>query len=350
MKRILIIRTSAIGDVVFASPIAAALKRRYPTAHIAWLVEPGIDSLIRQDPNIDERILWPKAEWKELWRSGQKVELLRRVLAFRKKLREQQFDTALDLQGLLKSGVLAWLSGAPQRIGLGSREGSQWLMTKVVKRGGDPALISSEYRYLAQQLDLDTSDFLPTLYLDPHAEAHALQRLAEHGLVSGKYVVFAAFTTRPQKHWFVDAWQKLAPLVEQQTGLKPVLLGGPADKNAADDILKGAPSIINLVGQTNLAEAAAIVAHAGAVIGVDTGLTHMGIAFARPTVAIFGSTCPYTITGREGERNRAKVIWLGLACSPCRRKPTCGGAWTCLRDISAERVLLELQLLVDVTP
>jgi heptosyltransferase-1 len=340
LKRILIIRTSAIGDVVFASPIAEALKRTYPEAHVAWLVEPGIDALIRPDPCVDERILWPKAEWKELWRSGRRMALFRRVQAFRKLLRSREFDTVLDLQGLLKSGFLAWLTGAPNRIGLGSREGSQWLMTKVVPRGGDVARISSEYLHLAQQLGLDCGEFMPRLHLDPNVEARALERLAANGLQPGKYAVFAAFTTRPQKHWFVDAWQRLAPMVQQQTGLTPVLLGGAADRNEAALIADGVPSLINLVGQTNLAEAAAVIRHAGAVIGVDTGLTHMGIAFARPTVAIFGSTCPYSVTGRDN----ARVIWLGLSCSPCKRKPTCGGAWTCLRDISAERVLLELQL------
>lgn len=132
-------------------------------------------------------------------------------------------------------------------------------------------------------------------------------------------------------------------MIKRQTGLTPVLLGGSADREAARQIADGVPSIVDLVGQTSLAEAAALIRHAGAVIGVDTGLTHMGIAFARPTIAIFGSTCPYSVTGRDN----ARVIWLGLACSPCRRKPTCGGAWTCLRDISAERVLLELQLALE---
>jgi len=340
MKRILIIRTSAIGDVVFASPIAAALKRSHPHAHIAWLVEPGIDALIRPDPHIDERILWPKAEWKALWRDGQRVEFFRRVRAFRAMLREQQFDVVLDLQGLLKSGMLAWLSGAPRRIGLGSREGSRWLMTEVVPRGGNAARISSEYLHLAEYLNLDVGDFMPHLHLDANAETRALERLAANGLAPGQYAVCAAFTTRPQKHWFVDAWQKLAPMLREQTGLTPVLLGGPADRAAAAQITQGARDFVDLVGQTNLAEAAALVRHAGAVVGVDTGLTHMGIAFAKPTVAIFGSTCPYTVTGR----NNARVIWLGLSCSPCGRRPTCGGAWTCLRDIGPERVLHELQL------
>lgn len=347
MKRVLIVRTSAIGDVVFASPMAAALRRSYPDAHIAWLVEPGIDALLAHDPCVDQRILWPKSEWKALWKSGRRLEVLRRALALRRRLRAERFDTVLDLQGLLKSGLLAWLTGAPRRIGLGSREGSQWLMTEVVPRGGDAARISSEYLHLAQQLGLDCgdagssgcNDFVPRLHLDPQAEAAALAKLAAQGLAPGRYAVFAAFTTRPQKHWFDDSWQRLAQLVQRQTGLTPLLLGGPADREAAAGLAGGAPNLINLVGQTNLSEAAALIRHAGAVIGVDTGLTHMGIAFGVPTVAIFGSTCPYRVTCRDN----ARVIWLGLGCSPCRRKPTCGGAWTCLRDISAERVMLELQ-------
>lgn len=343
MKRILIIRTSAIGDVVFASPIAAALRRTHPDAHIAWLVEPAIDALIAHDPNINERILWYKSEWKTLWHTGRKMELLRRVLAFRRLLHNRRFDTVLDLQGLLKSGFLAWLTGAPRRVGLGSREGSQWLMTEVVPRGGDAARISSEYLYLAQQLGLDCAGFMPQLYLNVDAESRALVRLALHGLKPGGYAVFAAFTTRLQKHWFADAWQRLAPMVQQQTGLTPILLGGPADRDAAAQIADGVPALLNFAGETGLAEAAALIRHAGAVIGVDTGLTHIGIAFSVPTVAIFGSTCPYTVTGRTN----ARVIWLGLSCSPCKRNPTCGGAWTCLRDISPERVLLELQFAMD---
>ncbi|RJX32640.1 MAG: glycosyltransferase family 9 protein, partial [Oxalobacter sp.] len=238
-----------------------------------------------------------------------------------------------------------WMTGAQRRIGLGSREGSQWLMSEVVPRGGEAARISSEYLFLAQQLGLKTDDFMPTLHLDPAAESRALEKLAGHGLAPGNYAVFAAFTTRPQKHWFNDAWQSLAPIVQEKTRLVPVLLGGPADKDAAERIAAGAPNIVNLVGQTRLDEAAAVVRHASALIGVDTGLTHMGIAFSIPTVAIFGSTCPYTDT----QRGNAKVIWLGLPCSPCRRKPTCGGAWTCLRDITPERVMQELESVIGQT-
>lgn len=340
MKRILIVRTSAIGDVVFASPFAAALRRTYPDAHITWLIEPGINALIAHDPNVDTHILWPKDEWRKMWKAGRRFAVLRALLALRRQLHAQRFDTAIDLQGLLKSGLLTWLSGARRRIGLGSREGSQWLMTETLPRGSDDARISSEYLHLAQQLQLDCNDFMPRLHVSPAARDKAMALLVAHGLQPGSYAVFAAFTTRPQKHWTSAAWVHLAALLQQRTGLVPVLLGSPAECDAAAAISAAAPGLVNLAGQTGLAEAAAVVSLAGALIGVDTGLTHMGIAFSIPTVALFGSTCPYTVTGRAN----ARVIFLELHCSPCRRNPTCGGRFNCMTDITPERAMQELSL------
>jgi len=340
--RILIVRSSAIGDVVFASALPAAIRRSHPDAHIAWLVEPGIHELLLPDPAIDEVITWSKADWVKLWKSGRKLELLGRVRQFRRELHARRFDVAVDLQGLLKSGFLTWLSGAPRRVGLGSKEGSQWLMSEVIPRGGEKARIGSEYQYLAQQMGFDAGDFLPTLTLAPETEAAAAQKLEAHGLQAGRFAVFAPFTTRPQKHWFEDAWQALAPQLIAATGLTPVILGGPADQPAAARIAAVDPRIVNLAGQTRLPEAAAVIARSALLIGVDTGLTHMGTALARPTVAIFGSTCPYQDTGRP----TGSVIWLGMPCSPCRRRPTCGGAFTCLRDITPERVLAQAQAML----
>ncbi|HOY02592.1 MAG TPA: glycosyltransferase family 9 protein [Zoogloea sp.] len=333
--RVLIVRSSAIGDVVFASALPGAIRRSHSDAHIAWLVEPGIHELLLSDPDIDEVIPWSKAEWVRLWKSGQRLELWRRVRQLRRELHARRFDLALDLQGLLKSGFLTWLSGAPRRVGLGSKEGSQWLMSEVIPRGGEAARIGSEYQYLARRMGFDAGAFLPTLTVAPAADAAVLGTLVEHGLVPGAYAVFAPFTTRPQKHWFEDAWQALAPLLIEATGLTPVILGGPADTEAAARIAAADPRIVNLAGKTRLPEAVAVIAHSALLIGVDTGLTHMGTALARPTVAIFGSTCPYTDTGRP----TGSVIWLGMECSPCRRRPTCGGKFTCLRDITPAMVL-----------
>ena len=335
--RILVVRTSAIGDVVFASPLARALRERFPDAHLAWLVEAGLEDLLRADPALDEVITWPRRHWRQLWQTGQRRALRRAVRGFRAALHARRFDLALDLQGLLKSGALTWLSGAHARIGLNSREGSRLLMTRVVRGHGRIERIASEYQHLAQALGLPHESFVPALHVPPEASERARALLDAHALRPDGYAVIAPFTTRPQKHWFDDAWRELARDLRRQTRLPAVMLGGPGDREHARALRAGCEDIVDLVGTTGLGEAMALIGQARLVIGVDTGLTHMGIGFARPTVALFGSTRPYL----DACRANARVIWLGLDCSPCRRRPTCGGTFDCLRRITPAMVMAQ---------
>ncbi len=235
------------------------------------------------------------------------------------------------------------MTRARERVGLGSREGSAALMTRVIPKGGDIDRISSEYLFAAQQLGLDTDDFLPRLHVGDAADAGARRVLAEHGLTPGRYALLAPFTTRPQKHWFEDAWRRLVPLLRERFDLTSIVAGGPADMEAAARIGSGLPDVVSLAGATSLTETAALVRHAALVVGVDTGVTHMATALETPVVVLFGSTRPYLQTGRPS----GQVIWLGLPCSPCHRHPTCGGAYSCLRDITpelvAERAALALE-------
>ena len=122
MKKVLIIRMSAIGDIVMASPIVDTIKLTYPDAEISWLVQPHFSAPIINHPNIDHVIHWDHKEWSKLWKQKKFRKLFKTVRAFKKQLREYQFDTVLDLQGLLKSGIPAWFTGASNRVGLGSKE------------------------------------------------------------------------------------------------------------------------------------------------------------------------------------------------------------------------------------
>ncbi len=164
--RILLVRLSAIGDILFASPLIAALRRAYPQAHIAWLVQPEYRSLLEHHPDLDQVIVWPLRDWRDLWRRRRLRTLAREAAGLRERLRAERFDLALDLQGLLKSAVPAYLSGARERIGLGTREGGRWLMTRVVFRGGDPERIGSEYLHLAETLGLPVADFAMAVQYD----------------------------------------------------------------------------------------------------------------------------------------------------------------------------------------
>jgi len=334
-RRILLVRLSAIGDIVFASPLIDALRGRYPDAHIAWLVQPESRSLLSTHPGLDEVIVWPRGDWSRLWRERRYLALWRSLRAFRRKLRARRFDLAIDAQGLLKSGLLTWFSGARERVGLGSREGSQWLMTRVVGRGGDSRRIGSEYRRLARELGLPVGRFEMRVALADEERAFARGFIEGQGLERG-YVVICPFTTRPQKHWFEASWIALIPQLERWLGLPVVMLGGPRDREAAGRIRAGAGvALHSVVGDTGLTQAAALIARARLLIGVDTGLTHMGIAFDRPTLCLFGSTCPYLETGHAN----ARVLYHRLACSPCKRNPTCDGRFDCMAAIGVDEVL-----------
>ena len=176
--------------------------------------------------------------------------------------------------------------------------------------------MSSEYRYLAEELGLDLGDFRMEVPLAPEDRVWAQEKEKELGLEDG-YFVALPFTTSPQKHWRERRWAHLMDRMEEEFGLPSVVLGGPEDGPALERILEMAKSHpITLVGKTSLTQAGAMVERASLVVGVDTGLTHMAIAFDRPTVTIFGSNIPYT----KPPTNRAKVIVHWLECSPMQRE------------------------------
>ena len=337
-QRILIVRLSAIGDVVMASGLIPALKATWPDARIAWLTEPATVPLLRHHPDLDEVIAWPRAEWQQLWRERRLATLWSRVRQFRAELRGRGFDLVVDAQGLLKSGLMAWMTGAPRRVGLLSREGSQWLMTeRVGAPPGDDQRMSHEYRDLADHLGAPPGSFRLALAVGAAPRQAALAALAEAGVPAtpaGRFAVLAPFTTRPQKHWFEDRWAGLAGALRAE-GFVPVLLGGPGDREAADRIAAANPSIVNMAGRLRLDETVAVIAEAALLVGVDTGLTHMGTALDVPTVALFGSTRPYL----DALSPRTAVLYQALECSPCRRHPTCGGAYHCMRHWTVDLVM-----------
>ena len=357
-RALLLVRLTARGDVLLASPVVEALRRRYPKAHIAWAVESHARSMIEHHEGLDEIIVWDRAAWKGMIRAGRWRALWRAFRELRARLRAPGFDIALDLQGLLRSGWVAWLSGAPVRIGLGSKEGSRMLMTGTVPRHGTaPGSTSLQYPYFADALGLPSEALALHLALGDEEENFAPRVIAEHGLEEG-YAALAPFTTRPQKHWFEDRWGEITARIRAELGLPVVILGGPADREAAGRIAAAAgkriqgkvpeegrardetartgspPPIVDLTGRTRLGEAAAVVKHAGLFLGVDTCLSHVSVAFRRPSVLLFGSNIPY----REAPHGRARIALKLQPCAPCGNRPTCGGAFWCMQTLEVDEV------------
>ena len=329
-QRILVVRLSALGDLVIATALLDGLRHAHPQAEIDWLVQPEFAPLLRsQQPDIAGVHLWERKTWGALFRGLRWLALWRTVRAFRAALRARRYDWVIDAQGLAKSRLLAWLAGGSYRIGYTSKEPLAGLLQATVRRHPEGAAERSA-------IGAEHAPMLAALT----GRAIGAPRLRRPELPANPpTLVLAPFTTRPQKHWPEAHWRTLiAALLARGEAL--TLLGGPGDREAATRLLQGLPAgaVLDLVGATKLPEALAWIADARAVIGVDTGLTHMGIACDRPTVALFGSTLPY----RGGGRAPLQVLWLGLGCSPCGRKPSCGGRFPCLVDMTPERVLSAL--------
>lgn len=345
-RRILLVRLSAVGDIVMAGIVARALKARWPQARVTWLCEPAYAGLAAANGDVDEVLTWDKAEWRGLARRLALITLARRMAATRGELKGHGFDLVLDLQGLFKSGLLAALAGGGMRVGLGSREGSGLFMTHVLPRTARRKVIGSEYRELAARLGapLGELDFRVDWFRP--ADAHAVaMRLRELG-VAGPYVALCPFTTRPQKHWLEERWAALASALRERFGVDTVLLGGPDDAAAAERIAAAAPGTRSLVGRTTLPEGAAAIAGASLVIGVDTGLTHMGMLSATPTFALFGSTVPYTEVFQATDR----IFYKNLPCAPCKRHPTCDGRFDCMREIGSGELLAHAAQVLEPRP
>ncbi|MDY7030884.1 MAG: glycosyltransferase family 9 protein [Thermodesulfobacteriota bacterium] len=343
MKRILIIRPSAIGDIIMASPVIKTLRKAYPQAYIAWLVEPALMDLLRHNKELDEVICWPKEEWKGLIKRGRFIRLIRKVLHLRNVLRKRRFEIAIDALGLLKGRMLAFLSGAKERISFESKEPGRFLVTKIISRGPNNRFISSEYYYLMQALNITPDEFTMDLVVSQEDQETASMKIRSFNM-GDEYAVICSSTTRPQKHWFDERWAQLGTALKKHLGIPVVILGGADYTDVARKIqFLAEDAIFDLSGTTTLGECAAIIKNSSLVIGVDTGLTHMGIALNRPTIALFGATCPYLETGRTN----ARVMYKKLPCSPCRRSPTCNGEYTCMKLIEVDDVFHTAQSVLE---
>ncbi len=332
-RRILIVRISALGDMVFCTSLLEGLRRAYPLAYIAWLARPGFAGVLEGDSRLDEIIRMPSTGL-ESWAGLRET---RRVLA-----REPKFDWVIDAQGLFKTRVLSRLVNARRRYGFASKEPGAFLMHELIGKEGEARTIGREYRHLSRHLTGGPDPGAPLLLPSPQGRERADDILKGTRLEPG-FIAFCPFTTRPQKHWIEPYWGELAHRLRDM-GLGPfAVLGGPADRASAQRILAAMPdNTVDLVGATRVSDLSAVLERAGLVIGVDTGLTHIGSAVRRPTIALFGSTCPYT----GGAESPLKVLYHALPCAPCKRNPTCGGVFMCMRDLKPEGVAAEARKLM----
>ena len=345
--KILLIRLRLIGDVVLTTPIPRALKRAFPDAHLTYLVEPQAAAVVVGNPHLDEVIVAP--------RPGGIARVLG-DLRLGRRLRRARYDLVIDLHGGPRSAWLAWLSGAPERIGY-EITGRTWMYTRAVDR---PRGLRRRHSVVNQWDLLDAIDGWPAggpdpardpveMARDPAAEARIAQRLQALGVTADhELVVVHVSAGNAFRRWPEPAFTTLvAGLASASPRRRIVLSSGPSDRHAASQIAARARHLLGAAagrvvdfGEFDLAELRVLVERSRLFIGGDTGPLHIAATTATPIVGIYGPTEPArSAPWRDPRVPTESVEVLGLPCRPCDQRVCVPGDFRCLTTLKPEDVL-----------
>ncbi len=318
-KRILIVKLSSIGDVVHTLPILSALRKKYPESYIAWVVKKKAADIISNHPHLNKVILY---------------EGVRKTA---KRLRSLKFDLAIDLQGLFRSGLLTFLSGAKTRLGFSranSRElGYLFLNQRVTPREEDRHVIDKNLSLL-RPLGIDTKEkefIIPVSNKNKEYIAHFLR--GEGITPSDLLVALNPGASWPSKLWPVERWAELTDRLTEKLKARIIFLWGPGEKDFVDSIVRITKNSPIISCRTNLKELAVLISKCRLFVGGETGPLHIACALNVPTVALIGPTDSVR-NGPYGEGHM--VIEKDLPCRGCWRHEC--RKLDCMRLITVDEV------------
>jgi lipopolysaccharide heptosyltransferase II len=342
--RILIVRPRLIGDVVFTTPLIRALRRRYPSSHITYLVEPAAEPVVRGNPHLNSVLVLPK-------RAG--LARIRDDLAMALRLRRERFDVALDLHGGPRSAWLTWTSAAPMRIGY-TIAGRTWMYTHAIPRAPDLTprhSVVNQWDLLAP-LEIEPCDPARDpveMTIDPVAAGRVARHLAEVGIESAHpLVVIHVSAGNPFRRWPLESFEALiVELVRRDPMRRIVLTSGPSDVEAVKRIASAARSQLGHLaqalpdsGEFDLSELRALIGRAAVYIGGDSGPLHIAATTMTPIVALLGPTLPgRSMPWRDPKWFAEAVDIGGLSCRPCHQRHCVPGDFRCLTWITHARVV-----------
>jgi len=321
-RKILVIKPSSLGDVVHSLPFLNALRDSFPKAEIHWIIANGLEGLLEGHPMISKLWIINKDSWKQI--KGVRTTI-KELSSLFKSLKAEKYDIVIDLQGLLRSGILAKATGAQVRIGFKeAREGSRIFYTHTVKGGRDVHAVD-RYLEMAKFLGCDISEVkfpFPLFFgSQPSAISHQLP---------SKYAVIVPGARWKTKRWPPERFGQLASMLP----VKSIVVGGESEAETADIVVGNSNgNAVSTAGNTTLKYLIDIIRNAEFVVTNDSGPMHIAAALNVPVFAIFGPTNPLR-TGPYG--NRHVVIRRKLKCSPCYKKK-CGNI-QCMDMIEVKEV------------
>lgn len=326
-RRVCLIKPSALGDVCNATPSFSALRALWPDAHFSWVVNSNLRGLVDGLPGLDEVIPFERRQLRPT--PGGIASMAR----FARELRRRRFDLAIDLQGLLRSGLMAMATGAPIRVGLGNaREGATAFYTHRVPMPADPTHAVDRLLLVASAFgaDIDEPRFLVAM-------TDADRLWAESALrdVPGPRLGLNLGARWATKRWPPEKFAEIGRRAADHFGAGLVALGAPEDRPLIEALARTlAPTpVLDLSGRTTLPQLAAVSAGLDLLVSNDTGPLHLAVSSGTRTVGIYTCTNP--------EENGP----YGPGAVAVRTKVACAGSYLqtcptmhCMDELSIERV------------
>lgn len=302
LKKILIVKPSSLGDVVHSLYFLRALKKKFHNAEVHWVIAKGLEDLLENSPLVSK--IWVIE--KDKWRQARALsDTLRNLCNLRKNLRKECFDIAIDLQGLLRSGLITYASGTGIRIGFEeAREGAALFYTHKIKGGKDVHAVD-RYLKIAGFLGCDIENVKAPILKPSNIFPDTMDY---------EYAVITPGARWKTKRWHPECFGELAARLK----LKSIVIGSGSDVEIAEQVVRNSKGkAISLAGRTSLKEMIDIINKAKFIVTNDSGPMHIAAALNIPVFAIFGPTNPMR-TGPYGRTHT--VIHAKTACAPCYKK------------------------------
>ncbi len=322
-KRILILKPSALGDIIHTLPLLVSLKKSFPNRYIAWGVKEKFVDLLAKNPYLDEAIVWKE---RGFWR-------------FVKDIRDRRFDVILDLQGLFRTGLIAYLSKAPQRWGFLKEETKEKQFFFLNIRIPTPSEnIVEKYLDFAEHLQADKIVEFP-IFEKESAKEYIGQYFQRTDISpSDKVIALIQGTGWENKTWKAERFAQLGRLLYTKKNWKVILIWGvgEAEKEKANMINKMAGGRLLVAPATTIGQLISLLKRCSMAIGGDTGPLHLAAALGLPVVGLSGPTPP----ARNGPfTDKKEIIYHPPTCSPCWKRICIHKKNTCMDSIQVEEVM-----------
>ncbi len=294
--RILLVKPSALGDVLRSMPVAASLRAAFPQAELDWLVQDDFADAVRAHPGVTRVVTFPRRAWRAWWSPA----VLADVRRFAGQLRSAGYGLAIDLQGLLRSGFFLHACGAPRRVGWSDARELAWLGAN--ERHPRRTVADATESMLGLLEDAGIPPVRDArVHVAPVAQESWSRRATRQGLDAG-FILLAPTSRWTAKRWPAARFRELAAALLAE-GRKVAMVGAPSERAQVAAAMPPG-GVVNLCGELSLAEWLAAIATADAVVANDSAAVHAAAGLGRPLVGLYGATDPSVV----GPYRRAESV------------------------------------------